>query len=237
VLLCSALAGCGSATASNPVADGAPGPSSAPVTSSDSVTSSAAGAAASPPAAAAAVGCASVSQATSVTVYRSMHLVEPTRAGALRTTQDKTALVRALFSQLCHAIGRAATQKGVVHCPADFGISYSGTFYDGSRALARFVYGASGCQTVSITAAGQTQTTMVFGTASAAAPKLQAAMAAVLGEPASMLAQPQSQVNPGGPNKPLRQVTRLYGRLPDSSRSNSPSLTPRTNASHSASVK
>jgi hypothetical protein len=211
VLLCSALAGCGSATVSNPVADGAPGPSSAPVTSSDSVTSStarAAGAAASP-AAAAAVGCASVSQATSVTVYRTMHLVEPTRAGALRTTQDKTALVRALFSQLCSAIGHAATQKGVVHCPADFGISYSGTFYDGSRALAKFVYGASGCQTVSITAAGQTQKTMVFGTASAAAPRLQAAMAAVLGEPASMLAQPQSQVNPGGPNKPL-------GRLPGS---------------------
>jgi hypothetical protein len=190
VLLCSALAGCGSATASNPVADGAPGTSSAPVTSSAS--------------AAPAVGCASVSQATSVTVYRTMHLVEPTRAGALRTTQDKTALVRALFSQLCHAIGHAATQKGVVHCPADFGISYSGTFYDGSRPLAKFVYGASGCQTVSITAAGQTQTTMVFGTASAAAPKLQADMAAVLGEPASMLAQPQSQVNPGGPNKPLR---------------------------------
>ncbi len=190
MLLCSALAGCGSATASNPVADGAPGTSSAPVTSSAS--------------AAPAVGCASVSQATSVTVYRTMHLVEPARAGALRTTQDKTALVRALFSQLCNAIGHAATQKGVVHCPADFGISYSGTFYDGSRALAKFVYGASGCQTVSITAAGQTQTTMVFGTASAAAPKLQAAMAAVLGEPASMLAQPQSQVNPGGPNKPLR---------------------------------
>ena len=202
MLLCSALAGCGSATASNPVADGAPGTSSAPVTSSDSVTSSAAAS----PAAAPAVGCASVSQATSVTVYRTMHLVEPARAGALGTTQHKTALVRALFSQLCNAVGHAATQKGVVHCPADFGISYSGTFYDGSRTLAKFVYGASGCQTVSITAADKTQTTVVFGTASAAAPKLQADMAAVLGEPASMvmMAQPQSQVNPGGPNKPLR---------------------------------
>jgi hypothetical protein len=45
---------------------------------------------------------------------------------------------------------------------------------------------------------------MVSGTASAAAPQLRADMAAVLGVPASTLAQPQSQVNPGGPNKPLR---------------------------------
>jgi hypothetical protein len=207
-VLCSALAGCASATASNPA--GAPATSSAPVTSSASGSSASgssvpgSSASASASLAASAVGCASVDQATSVTVYRTMHLVEPTRAGALSTTQHKTALVRALFSQFCDAVGHAATAKGVVHCPADFGISYSGTFYDGSRTLAKFVYGASGCQTVSITVDGKTQSTMVFGTASAAAPKLEAAMAAVLGEPASALAPPQSQVNPGGPNKPLR---------------------------------
>ena len=197
VLLCSALAGCASAAASDPT--GAPATSSTLATSSAPVTSSA-----SASLAATAVGCASVNQATSVTVYRTMHLVEPTRMGALVTTQHKTALVRALFRQFCNAVGHAATAKGVVHCPADIGTSYSGTFYDGSRALAKFVYGASGCQTVSITAEGKTQSTMVFGTASAAAPKLQADMAAVLGVPTSMLAAPQSQVNPGGPNKPLR---------------------------------
>ncbi len=200
-VLCLALAGCASATATNSA--GAPATSSAPVTSSASA-SSVPESSASASLAASVVGCASVDQATSVTVHRTMHLVEPTRAGALSTTQDKAALVRALFSQFCNAISHAATAKGVVHCPADFGISYSGTFYDGSRALAKFVYGASGCQTVSITAGGRTQSTMVFGAASAAAPKLEAAMAAVLGEPTSMLAPPQSQVNPGGPNKPLR---------------------------------
>jgi hypothetical protein len=112
--------------------------------------------------------------------------------------------VRALFGQFCRAIAQATAVKGMAHCPADYGISYSGTFYDGSRALAKFVYGASGCQTVSITADGKTQFTMVMGPASAAAPKLQADMAAVLGVPTSMLAPPQSQVNPGGPNKALR---------------------------------
>jgi hypothetical protein len=133
-----------------------------------------------------------------------MHLVEPTRMGALSMTQDNAALVRALFGQFCSAVGHAATATGAVHCPADFEISYAGTFYDGSRALAKFVYSASGCQTVSITADGKTQFTIVFGPASAAAPKLRADMAAVLGVPMSMLAPPQSQVNPGGPNKPLR---------------------------------
>jgi hypothetical protein len=169
-----------------------------------SATSSATSATGSPTPAAPAVGCASVNQATSVTVRRTMHLVEPTRMGALSMTQRKTALVRALFGQFCNAVRHADTQKGTVACPADFGISYSGTFYDGSRALAKFVYGASGCQTVSITAGGKTQSTMVLGTASAAAPQLRADMAAVLGVPASMLAPPQSQVNPGGPKKPLR---------------------------------
>jgi hypothetical protein len=188
-MLCSAVAGCGSVTASSPA--GTLAASSAPATSSAAAT----------PASAPAVGCASVNQATSVTVRRTMHLVEPTRMGALSTTQHKTALVRALFGQLCSAIGHAVTAKGLVHCPADFGISYSGTFYDGSRTLAKFVYGASGCQTVSITTNGKTHATMVFGTAAAAAPKLEAAMAAVLGVPTSMLAPPQSQVNQGGPAK------------------------------------
>jgi hypothetical protein len=133
-----------------------------------------------------------------------MHLVEPTRAGALSVTQTDPAKVRALFAQLCNAVGHAYTGKGTVHCPADFDISYTGTFYDGSRTLAKFVYGASGCQTVSLTANGKTQSTMVFGTASAAAPELRADMASVLGEPASMVAAPSSRANPGGPNKPLR---------------------------------
>jgi hypothetical protein len=138
-----------------------------------------------------------------------MHLVEPTRAEALITTQTDPAKVRALFNQFCDAIGHAGTAKGTLHCPADFGISYTGTFYAGSQALTKFVYGASGCQTVSLTADGKTQSAMLFGTASAAAPKLRAAMAAVLGVPVSMLASPTSQVNPGGPNKPLREVARF----------------------------
>ena len=149
-------------------------------------------------------GCASVNEATSVAVYRAMRLIEPTRAGALNTTQHNAALVRALFGQLCNAVAHATPVKGIVHCPADFGISYSGTFYDGTRALARFVYGASGCETVSITADGKTQSATAFGMASADATKLRADMAAVLGVPPTMLAPPQAQANPGGPNKPLR---------------------------------
>src|SRR5580693_398213 len=87
VLLCSALAGCGSVTASSATGGAAAGSttSSAPVSSSVPVTSSAAAAPS-----ALAVGCAGADLATSVTVHRVMHLVEPTRMGALSTTQHKT---------------------------------------------------------------------------------------------------------------------------------------------------
>jgi hypothetical protein len=203
VLLCSALAGCGSVAASAPAGAGAT--SSAPATSSAQAASSAPASSgavsSSSAAAAAATGCASVNQATSVTVHRIMHLVEPTRAGALTKTQHNATLVRALFGQLCAAVSHLAAAKGTVRCPADFGISYLGTFYDGSRPLANFVYGVSGCQRVSLTADGKTKSTMVLGAAATAAPKLRADMAAVLGVPALAIAQPVTGNNKAGANK------------------------------------
>lgn len=124
-------------------------------------------------------------------MHRILHLVEPTRGNALSKTQHNVTLVRALFRQLCAAVSHPAAAKGAtLHCPADFGIAYQGTFYDGSRTLARFSYGASGCETVSLTAGGKTRTTMVIGTASAAAPKLRPDLAAVLGVPRLAIAQP-----------------------------------------------
>ena len=138
-------------------------------------------------------------QATSVTVHRILHLVEPTRAGALSKTQHNATLVRALFRQLCAAVSHPAMAKGAtLHCPANFGISYLGTFYDGSRTLAKFDYGASGCQLVSLTVGGKTRTTMVIGTASAAAPKLRADLAAVLGVPRLAIAQPVTGTGKSG---------------------------------------
>jgi hypothetical protein len=130
-----------------------------------------------------------------------MHLVEPTRAAALSKTQHNVTLVRALFSQLCAAVSHPTASKGIVRCPADFGISYLGTFYDGSRALAKFIYGAGGCQAVSLTADGKTRTTMVFGAAATAAPKLRADMAAVLGVPTLAIAQPVTGTGRPGANK------------------------------------
>jgi hypothetical protein len=193
VLLCSALAGCGSATASAPAGAGAT--SSAPATSAAQAASSApassASSSAASAAAASATGCAGADQATSVTVHRVLHLVEPTRGTALSKTQHNATLVRALFRQLCAAVSHPSAAKGAtLHCPADFGIVYLGTFYDGSRTLAKFSYGLSGCETVSLTADGKTRTTMVIGAASAAAPKLRPDLAAVLGVPRLAIAQP-----------------------------------------------
>src|SRR6185369_11563390 len=116
VLLCSALAGCGSATASAPAGAGAT--SSAPATSAAQAASSASASATSA-AAASATGCAGADQATSVTVHRVLHLVEPTRGTSLSKTQHNATLVRALFRQLCAAVSHASAAKGArLHCPA-----------------------------------------------------------------------------------------------------------------------
>ena len=180
-LLCAGVAGCGSTVATTPasvqVAQAAP-----------------------------AVGCASVNQATTVTIYRTINSIEPNRAGAVATTQRKAALVRALFNDLCQVVAHPYTAKGPIHCPAAFGLAYTGTFYDGNRKLATFTYGASGCQNVRVNAADQSRYSMVAGSAASAAPDLETDMAAVLGLPKSTLFIPMQQVNPGGPNQPAKTL-------------------------------
>ena len=163
-LLLAALAGCGSAVASS-------------------------GAAAAP--AAPQVGCASVNQATAVSIRREMHLMAPVGTNPISsTTFRQAAQVQALFGQLCAAVTHPAPRQ-LRDCPADFGTSYVGTFYDGSRVLATFTYAASGCERVSVTAAGKTLATMVYGRAAAAAPQLATDLDVIVGTPKPGLMQPQ----------------------------------------------
>jgi hypothetical protein len=169
-LLCAALAGCGTAAAAS--AQGAGDPLST----------------AAPP-----VGCASADQATTVSVTRHMLVAEPLDAHGRTVTQRNTRLVRALFGDFCAAIAHAEVRQPAYMCPADFGISYTGTFYDGPRVLATFVYAVSGCPRISLTAAGRTRGTLLLGTAAAVAPHLKADLAAVLGEPESQVYGSSSQ--------------------------------------------
>ena len=167
-LACAALAGCGSVVAS-------------------------AGAAAAPAAAATAtpaVGCASVNQATAVSIRREMRLMAPVGTNPISATYHQAAQVRALFGQLCAAVTHPAPTQ-MLHCPADIGTDFIGTFYDGSRVLATFTYAASGCERVSVTAAGKTLATMVYGRAAAAAPQLATDLAAIVGAPKPGVMQPQ----------------------------------------------
>jgi hypothetical protein len=167
-LLLAALAGCGSAVAS----------------------SGAAAAPAATPSAAPQVGCASVNQATAVSIRREMRLMAPVGTNPISGTYRQTAQVRALFGQLCAAVTHPARTQ-LMHCPADIGTDYIGTFYDGSRVLATFTYAASGCERVSVTAAGKTLATMVYGPAAAAAPHLATDLAAIVGGPKPGVMQPQ----------------------------------------------
>ena len=143
-----------------------------------------------------------MNQATAVSIRREMRLEAPVGTNPISTaTYHQAAQVQALFGQLCAAVTHPA-QTMLMHCPADFGTEYLGTFYDGSRVLATFTYAASGCERVSVTAAGKTLATMVYGRAAAAAPHLATDLAVIMGAPKPGVMQPQGTINPGGPNKP-----------------------------------
>ena len=172
-VLCTGLAGCGTTVAS----------SSSATTTSPGTTSPApgAGGAALATAAASQAGCGSVSQATSATVTRHLLVREPVNGGPRTYNQHDATKVRALFGDFCAALAHAYVTQGLINCPADFGTSYTGTFYDGQRTLAIFAYSVGGCSRLELTASGHTRGTLLMGRAAAAAPHIRADMAAVLG--------------------------------------------------------
>jgi hypothetical protein len=179
-LLIAAVTGCGS------------------VVASDSAAAPAVAQAAAARTAAPAVGCASVNQANAVAIRHALHYMAPIGKHPLTTSTYRNAgKVRALFGQMCAAVTHPA-KVALVHCPADIGTVFLGTFYDGSRALATFTYFSSGCERVSITAAGKTLSTMVYGPAAAAAPHLATDLADLVGMPKPGQMQPQGAANAGG---------------------------------------
>lgn len=171
-LLCAGLAGCGTTVASSPPTN---------TTQAATAPASGAGGAALATAATPQAGCASVNQATSVIVTRHLLVKEPVNSGTRTYTQRHATKVRALFGDFCAAVAHADVPQGPINCPADFGVSYTGTFYDGPRTLATFVYNVGGCTRLQLTASGRTRGTLLIGRAAAAAPHLKADMAAVLG--------------------------------------------------------
>ncbi len=171
-LMCTGLAGCGTRAASS-------SPTTGDASSARAPASGAGGAALAT--AAAQAGCASVSQATSAIVTRHLLVPEPVNGGTRTYTQRHATKVRALFGDFCAALAHADVPQGPINCPADFGTSYTGTFYDGQRTLATFVYSVGGCSRLELTASGHTRATFLMGRAAAAAPHLKADMAALLG--------------------------------------------------------
>lgn len=153
-----------------------------------------------------ATGCASVNDATKVSTIRAMHLVEPIRAASMEKTDTNPTTVRALFRDFCQVLSHKDTSNAVLHCPMEVGLSYGGTFYDGSRALASYVFAASGCERVTIipaSAGAKPESTVVAGSAAAAAPSLHDDMAKTLGLSVTQVFVPYgAHVNQGsGPSK------------------------------------
>ena len=192
-VLGAALAGCASATSA---------PASSPAATAAAPATSASAAAAGAGAAAPEAGCAGVTQATAVTIRQTTQVTKPVISRPVGTTYRQPGRVQALFGQLCAAVTHPVATT-LMHCPADIGTSYLGTFYDGSRALGTFTYAVTGCQRVSLTAAGTTLSTMVYGRAAAAAPHLSADLVALVGTPEPGVTQTRGGVNPGGTDDPV----------------------------------
>jgi hypothetical protein len=190
-LLCAVVAGCGSVVASTG-STGAGGAASTPAGSAGASAGSSAGTPAE------LVGCASVDQATAVSVTRLNRLVVPAEGGTLMVTDLKPAQVRALFRDFCNAVTHPDVPPAVMRCPADFGTDYFGVFYDGNRVLARYTYDATGCRRVSVIVGSITQSTMLAGRAASAAPHLAADLAAVLTGAKPTVKPTTSNMNKGG---------------------------------------
>jgi hypothetical protein len=185
-LLGMVLAGCGSVAAPAPAGAGG--------------TAAAAAASAAASAAVPQVGCASVNQATMVTITRLTHLMRP--ISPLLFANREPAQVRALFRDFCDAVTHPEVTSVAVHCPADFGLDYAGVFYDGNRVLARYTYTARGCQQVDVIVGSTTRFTLVAGRAAAAAPHLASDWSAVLAAAKPAFVPSSAQVNPGGAQQP-----------------------------------
>ena len=186
-LLCAALAGCGSVVASSTAAAPA-----APAATTPAATTPAASA----------TGCGAVNQASKVVLRQIVRVTLPIAGHGAVVTQTKPAVVQALLRDLCAAVSHPSTTRGVMHCPANFGKEYVGTFYDRSQVLGSFIYSPSGCRGVTLLAGGQTRYTLLSGPAAAAAPHLNADLASALGVPVSEISQGSNLIDPGGPQKP-----------------------------------
>ena len=112
----------------------------------------------------------------------------------LSVTQRHAVIVRRLYYDFCVIVGHPAhlSPGTEIHCPADFGLVYQGVFYAGDRKLAAFTYGASGCQSIRLSAGSEQASTMIIGESAAAEPaSLTADLAAVLGvRPAAVYQEP-----------------------------------------------
>lgn len=118
-----------------------------------------------------ATGCAAVNEATSLTVHQTLGGKAPA-SGPSQVTQKNVLVVHSLFGELCAAVTHPDTSHIRIMCPNYVGPTYTGTFYDGTRELAKFSYTQAGCANVSLTAGGKVHNVRVTGTAAEAAPHL-----------------------------------------------------------------
>jgi hypothetical protein len=91
--------------------------------------------------AAASPGCGHLAGPTSVRVRRTEVLAGRANRQPLDAISHDAAVVRRLYDDMCVIVTHPAhiPNGAMISCPADFGLSYSGAFFTGTRELASFV--------------------------------------------------------------------------------------------------
>jgi len=153
-------------------------------------------------------GCGNVARPSVMQVQRTVALASPTTR-ILLATERRATVVRRLYYSMCVIVGHPAhlPPNTTLSCPADFGLNYRGVFYTGTRALAVFDYGASGCSALSLSAGADQAGGLICcnKVAVAAQLPLDAGLATVFGVPVGTIHQHTFPQRPPPTAPELRQ--------------------------------
>jgi hypothetical protein len=102
-------------------------------------------------------------------VRRTVELARPMRE-ILLATERHAPVVRRLYHDMCLIAAHPANLPpgATLSCPDDFGLTYSGVFEAANRTLATFIYNASGCNALTLSAGPNQASSLIWSKAALA---------------------------------------------------------------------
>lgn len=114
-------------------------------------------------------GCGNLARPSVMQVRRTVELARPMRE-ILLATERHAPVVRRLYHDMCLIAAHPANLPpgATLSCPDDFGLTYSGVFEAANRTLATFIYNASGCNALTLSAGPNQASSLIWSKAALA---------------------------------------------------------------------